>query len=248
MSHGCRYLPWDSEFFDCRIARLESNRLTAPLAAAADIWCQEERIDCLYLLADADDAETVRQAERHGYNLVDIRVTLDTHLGEARQAAGVSGNAIRTALPSDIPALKAAAGKNHQDSRFYFDQHFPASRCDALYETWIERSCAEYADAVLVAERNGQVAGYISCHRNPDGGGQIGLVGVAPQFQGQRLGPLLLEAALDWFFLQGIRQVTVVTQGRNARAQRLYQKYGFLTASVQLWYHKWFNAAEGSTP
>jgi len=32
----------------------------------------------------------------------------------------------------------------------------------------------------------------------------------------------------------------VVTQGRNLAAQRLYQRNGFVTASLQLWYHRWF--------
>jgi len=33
--------------------------------------------------------------------------------------------------------------------------------------------------------------------------------------------------------------VTVVTQGLNVPAQRLYQKSGFLVSSVYLWYHLW---------
>ena len=37
------------------------------------------------------------------------------------------------------------------------------------------------------------------------------------------------------------RRITVVTQGRNARAQRLYQRAGFVTESVRLWFHRWFD-------
>ena len=36
----------------------------------------------------------------------------------------------------------------------------------------------------------------------------------------------------------------VVTQGRNIAGQRLYQRCGFLTRSVELWYHKWYPAVE----
>jgi ribosomal protein S18 acetylase RimI-like enzyme len=35
--------------------------------------------------------------------------------------------------------------------------------------------------------------------------------------------------------------VSVVTQGRNVAAQRLYQRAGFVTASTQLWYHRWLD-------
>jgi hypothetical protein len=31
----------------------------------------------------------------------------------------------------------------------------------------------------------------------------------------------------------------VVTQARNVPAQRLYQKCGFITRSVELWFHRW---------
>jgi hypothetical protein len=34
--------------------------------------------------------------------------------------------------------------------------------------------------------------------------------------------------------------MTVVTQGRNRGAQRLYQQCGFLSRDLQLWHHKWY--------
>jgi RimJ/RimL family protein N-acetyltransferase len=46
--------------------------------------------------------------------------------------------------------------------------------------------------------------------------------------------------ALQWFADQGMDSMEVVTQGRNVAAQRLYQKCGFATKEVQLWYHHWF--------
>jgi len=111
-----------------------------------------------------------------------------------------------------------------------------------LYETWIEKSCKGYADAVLVAELQGWPVGYISCHLLDQAEGQIGLFGVSADFQGKGLGQKLVNESLRWFAEQGMRQVTVVTQGRNCRAQRLYQRCGFLTRSVQLWYHRWFRS------
>jgi ribosomal protein S18 acetylase RimI-like enzyme len=128
---------------------------------------------------------------------------------------------------------------NHRDTRFYYDGHFSQRECDTLYETWIERSCNGYTDAVLVAERDRQPAGYITCDLHGDYG-QIGLLGVGEAWQGQGIGQALIDAALHWFGERGIERVQVVTQGRNHRAQRAYQRRGFVSSEVQLWYHRWF--------
>ena len=37
-----------------------------------------------------------------------------------------------------------------------------------------------------------------------------------------------------------VKQVHVVTQGRNYSAQRLYQRAGFIIDNIETYYHKWF--------
>ena len=61
-----------------------------------------------------------------------------------------------------------------------------------------------------------------------------------PEFQGQGIGHSLVNYAFKWFTEMDIIEIVVITQGRNISAQRFYQKYGFVTKSLQLWYHKWF--------
>jgi dTDP-4-amino-4,6-dideoxy-D-galactose acyltransferase len=238
----CAYLEWDSTFFGRRIARINVNHLSPDQADEALAWCAAERSACLYFLADSDNAETVRAAEARGFALVDIRMTL-----ERRGAPPAPSEGIRASRPEDIDSLKAMARVNHRDTRFYYDGHFAQTACDALYETWIERSCNGYADAVLVAEREGQPAGYITCDDHHDYG-QIGLLGVGEAWQGQRVGPALIDGALHWFGARGIERVQVVTQGRNVRAQRAYQRCGFVTARAQLWYHRWFGLGNDGSP
>jgi hypothetical protein len=41
----------------------------------------------------------------------------------------------------------------------------------------------------------------------------------------------------------GAQDVAVVTQGRNGAAQRLYQRCGFVTHALDLWYHKWYSTS-----
>jgi len=236
----CEHLLWDTDFFGTQIARLVPTTVNTAEIREAMGWAAKNRIDCLYFLCDANNPESVRLAERQGFRLVDIRVTKAITLAAGSRLTCVfDKNAIRPAAAEDIPVLKAIAGVSHNDSRFFFDQGFNRSRCAALYEYWIEKSCNGWADAVFVTCQDDQPVGYITCHRDRPDLGRIGLMAVASQAQGRGLGTSLVHAALGWFTEQHVLRVTVVTQGRNIGAQRLYERCGFVTIAVGLWYHGW---------
>ena len=240
----CEILEWDTAFFGFRVARVRGDVLTQERVRQIDAWCRQARVRCLYFLSRADDANTTRLAEDSDFRLVDVRVTFGYRAPGAMQGAKSQANGaavVRHARPEDIYPLKSIAKESYYDTRFYFDTNFPRHLCELLYETWIKRSCEGYADAVLVAELEGAPIGYISCHL--DKGpcvDRIGLVGVSSQVRNQGIGQMLILSALEWFLTQGAREVLVVTQGRNCAAQRLYQRCGFLTQTLQLWYHKWY--------
>lgn len=236
MTDPCRFLEWDSEFFGFRIAAVtESRPGTRGMPRVLD-WCLRERIDCLYLLAAADDANTTRAAEDHKFRLVDIRTTFERSLNDEPYHY----SDVREAREQDIAALIEIARVSHADSRFYSDPGFSDEACNRLYATWIENSCRGYAQSVLVAERNSQPAGYVTCHYAEEVG-QIGLLAVADWARGCGIGRDLVAASLRAFTHYGARYATVVTQGRNIASQRLYQQSGFVTCSVELWYHRWFD-------
>jgi dTDP-4-amino-4,6-dideoxy-D-galactose acyltransferase len=241
-------LTWDTEFFGFPIGRVRSDTMTPGRAKEIDLWARGIGVRCLYFLARVDDLVTIVVAERNGYHLVDIRVTLANCVSPdatTKVLGRHEGIKTRLALANDIPFLQEIAQECHHDSRFYFDDKFPCHSIDALYKTWIAKSCAGYADAVLLAERNGTPVAYITCHVNEDqASGRIGLAGVHKSFQGQGLGPALVNRAQEWFALKGIWSLEVVTQGRNIAAQRMYQRCGFLTSEIQLWYHKWYSESE----
>jgi dTDP-4-amino-4,6-dideoxy-D-galactose acyltransferase len=232
----CELLEWDSDFFGLRVARCHETHLSVDAVGRVTAWSRVNRVDCLYFLAQSGDCETVPAVEDAGFRLVDVRV----ELGRAAAAPEpvCAGSSIRPAREGDVPALRGLAAVNHRDSRFYADRHFARGRCDQLYATWIEKSCSGWADLVLVAEGEGRVLGYISCHRR-DEEGQIGLLGVAREAQGTGLGARLIAAALSWFAAERLPRVAVVTQGRNTRAIRLYERCGFVTRSQGLWFHYW---------
>jgi GNAT superfamily N-acetyltransferase len=53
------------------------------------------------------------------------------------------------------------------------------------------------------------------------------------------VGSRLIQAALYWFAEKGVNSVSVVTEGGNARAIRLYEHSGFRADSFDIWYHFW---------
>jgi dTDP-4-amino-4,6-dideoxy-D-galactose acyltransferase len=237
----CIFLDWDTDFFGLRIGRVIKNNLQPGMIEQINLWAESQRIDCLYFLADIDDLKSIRLAEKNEFCLVDIRVTLEIIIDHTEIIQGdPTMGSIRQASSDDLDALKAIARVSYQDTRFHRDTKFPSSRADALYEIWIEKSCQGYADAVFVAEIDHLPVGYLSCHLLSEGKGKIGLVGVSKDSQGKSIGRLLIDNALGWFVENNVQQVSVVTQGRNFNAQRLYQRSGFLTRSMQFWYHRWF--------
>jgi ribosomal protein S18 acetylase RimI-like enzyme len=245
----CELLPWDTEFFHCRIARVCGDTLEPERAAQIDEWRRSHHIQCLYFLSRADDPATIRVAEQHGFGLVDIRVTLGWALVNSplpQNIASSAGVTIRAVEPADLPALQSIARLVHTETRFFSDLHFPRERAEDFYSTWITLESQGRAQAVLVATSTvNRPLGYISCHLDAARQeGQIGLVGVSPEARGKGIGKSLVVTAMDWYRLKGAREVTVVTQGRNRAAQRLYQQCGFLSRELQLWYHKWYPTSD----
>lgn len=240
----CRYLPWDSDFFGCRIARAPEGRMTERRLQAVCDWCDDQSIDCLYFLADPADTTGRRRLEGRGFRLVDTRLTLRRSGAAPPAPSELPRGRIRPVSDTDLGGLKEIARTNHRNTRFSRDGHFPPPLCDALYERWIENSCGGQADRVFVAEWEARLVGYITCHRESSREGRIGLFAVDGRARGNGIGAGLIRKSLDWFQSEAIDDVLVTTQGDNEPAQRAYKKQGFLVDSVRLWFHYWPRLAE----
>ncbi len=241
----CAILDWDTEFFGFRIARVNGDTLTPASIQVLDDFCFQNQVRCLYFLSTIQEPATTYLAEKSGFKWVDIRLTFEKlinrndHVKTDKQSS--NSFTIRPAGSTDISALEDISRNSYIDSRFYFDHNFPRARAEALYQTWIKVSCEGWAQAVWVAEKDHILVGYITCHIDREHKtGNIGLVGVSTQAQGHGVGKALVFNAVNWFHAQGMDKVTVVTQGRNIPAQRLYQRCGFITQNIQFWYHKWY--------
>jgi ribosomal protein S18 acetylase RimI-like enzyme len=99
---------------------------------------------------------------------------------------------------------------------------------------WNERT---QPDDVLVAERNGQIAGYVKMrHPTPlasnDHVWEITGLAVHPDAQGRGAGRALLEAIAAAARERGGRRLTLRVFAPNERARRLYERAGFRVEGI----------------
>jgi|694.fasta_scaffold129295_3 dTDP-4-amino-4,6-dideoxy-D-galactose acyltransferase len=240
----CTLLPWDTQFWGFPVARLAAATLTTATAEEAVAWCSRHGVRCLYFLAAGSCHTTLALAAEHGFRFVDIRVELARALLEPLPARAPAGSIrVRPAAPDDLPELRRLAAASHHDSRFFKDDRFEAARAQDLYREWVARDFARHE--VLVCEspaKPGVACGYVSCEIDTDRReGRIGLIAVAADRKAAGFGSALVAAALHRFSDAQLSYARVVTQGTNVAALRLYERSGFLTSQVGLWFHKWFD-------
>lgn len=237
------FLPWDSAHFGLRIARAAFRRVDSSSCKDLLAACQIENINCLYFLADASDQDTIFALQSNAFDFVDIRLTLSAEYSKMPSANQPADIHFRLGEERDLDQLLPIAGAGFRQSRFYVDRRFSNSSASQMYQIWLGKSITNASgDAVIVAEHNGTAVGFVSCHlHKPEGEGNIGLVGVAEAARGLGCASGMIQCAAGWFSRQSLDRLNVVTQGRNVAAQRLYQRCGFRTRSVELWFHKWFD-------
>lgn len=244
MSQLFELLPWDSEFFDLSIGRILETKLDEKSINTLLTEAKTEGVRCLYFEADPNDAKTVAQAEKNGFHLVDVRVILEHSFGLSKIMASCDPMFSQVIIDSpnyeDLACMREIASYISEVSRFTFDKNFRLGEGRRLYELWAEKAYKGFADTVFVARRykGGPSVGLIACNWH-DRLASITLAGVHPEHQRCRIGTTLVQTTLDWARSKEAESMRVVTQARNIQAQRLYQKMGFFTKSMSLYYHKW---------
>jgi mycothiol synthase len=97
-------------------------------------------------------------------------------------------------------------------------------------------------DAVLIAYDGERVVGFVrtGCHATR---GEIETVGVVPEWRGRGLGRALLHWGVAWLQARTADPVTLMVEGENENALRLYRDTGFaVTRTRGLWLRPWSRA------
>ena len=226
-------LDWDSVFFGAGVGRVLDGVAAADIAAAV-AEARQGDLDCVYLLAPAEDDELVAAAEEQGFRLRGIRIELQrTVLGHPTGTQG-----LRLGNEQDLEKLAPIARERFRTTRFFNDPHFPRERSAELYVEWLRRGLSGDPNRQTLIAADDR--GFVTCHLDAaTSSGTIELIAVSESASGRGLGRTLVAGAGSVFAEHSLSHARVVTDGSNIEAQRLYQACGYRTTKICMWLHIW---------
>jgi ribosomal protein S18 acetylase RimI-like enzyme len=190
-----------------------------------------------YAKVAAADVPAVRQLGAHGFFPVDVALTF-----EGPPTPGGSCARARFARPSDREAVTHIAATTFRYSRFHLDPQIEPRIANAIKAQWAGNFFdGRRGDAMIVAEADGAVAGFLQLLWQAPAVLIIDLIGVGAAHQGRGLARQMIALAMA----QGIGAgsaptlLRVGTQVANGPSIRLYESLGLRLASAQyvLHYH-----------
>ena len=161
----------------------------------------------------------------------------------ARILTGVVPILIRPAGTADLPVLGQLGAQLMRVHHDFDTQRFLSPGADPAggYARFLGSRIEHKDGLVLVAERDGDVIGYVYAAIEPlswkelrDEAGFIHDLVVDPAHRGSGAGSQLLDAALEWLRDRGMPRVMLCTAEQNAGAQRLFARHGFRRTMVEM--------------
>lgn len=234
--------PIDTERFGVPIARAPA--LTAAAVPGALAFCREHGVRMLVARCDAGELAAAQALEDAGGRLMDVLVYWGRALDRPAEPPGA---AVRLLRPGDAPAVRQVASRAFQGylGHYHADPRLDRAKCDEAYASWAERSCADpgVASKVLVAEHDGQLAGFLTLLPRGSDEQEIVLNGVDPAFQRHGLYRALVLAAIGHARDAGARRLVVSTQLINLGVQKTWARLGFELAQSHYTFHLWLDGA-----
>jgi ribosomal protein S18 acetylase RimI-like enzyme len=253
------YLPWDSDIFKMKIARLDyfiSLETAGRLSREKVIknvfsLAKKQRIRFLSAKVNTGDFQAAQALERYGFILADMQLTLSVVPAEAE--LGIPDKNIRPCRRSDFKVLIDIARDSFCYNRFFNDPGLNRNDSSLVYAQWVKNACLKNPLDLLVWDEAGIPQGFIICKMDKHaenffgfGIGQIDLVAVGPSNKSKGIGRKLVNAALCRFAKDKAALAEIRTQYINIAAVTSFMRAGFkhystgLSFPAGMTFHKWF--------
>jgi hypothetical protein len=226
------------------------NEIANELLGRVENRSKQEGIEFLLSKTSTSDSTIIHSLERKGFLMMDtiLKFFYDFKcFPDHQEHLRCADFQIRLANSADCDGLiqltrRAFAG---HIGRYHNDKNIPKEKATGLYELWMKSSCSGWADWIVVAEKEGRMAGYSVWKKPSENQRKHGIhlvdysiVATDPYFQKQGLfGLLTLEGVKlicgNYRFSEGR---TVVD---NFGVQRGFIKLGWKICGGQHSFHKW---------
>jgi len=150
---------------------------------------------------------------------------------------------VRRATDNDASALGRLGALLLRAHHGFDEQRFmaPGRNPEAGYGAFLRSQLRDDDVAVFVAEREGEVIGYVYAGLEPqswkelrDACGFIHDVAVAEPGRRGGVATALIDAAIEWLRTRGAPRVVLWSAERNESAQRLFERLGFRRTMVEM--------------
>lgn len=251
-------LEWDSTHFGIESARidyllasgdyLKSLNTKQKLISHVLTKCHDRLISHLSTRVNKEDLSSIHALESKSFRLMDVLVTYSLNLKNQKGLETALTYPIRSFNQSDLPKLLDIASDCFGQApvatdRFHADPVLPKKKSDELYTKWLTNLSQDPSNVLLVAEVDGEPAGFNVCTVNKLAAEKFGLriasmilTAVRSSQRNKLLGVSLLNATISWFR----DKVDIIESGgqvSNYPIQRAWSKAGFKPTRSQCTFH-----------
>jgi hypothetical protein len=253
-------LAWDSDYFNKQMGAVNyliidpkkenKDEIADGLLKDVENSSKQKGIEFLLSKTSTNDYTTIHSLERNGFLMMDTILSIYydfRRFPEIKEDIKHQGYEVRLACSADCDQLidvSRNAFARHF-GRYHNDKNIPHEKATGVYEQWLRSSCSGWADWIVVAEKEGRIAGYSVWKKPSDNQKKHGIdlvdysiVAIDPRFQKQGLfGLLTLEG------MKLIHKNYRYSEGRtvvdNFGVQRGFIKLGWKICGGKHAFHKW---------
>ncbi len=224
MTHIFEILNRDSDFFECKVARILDNSLILDEGKIEGELKKmfHEEVTLAYYYSEKPIPDNFT-SKYYDLKLVDEKITLTKPLNSS---AYIHPNIslYRELFPSkDLIALAQLAG---QYTRFNLDSNISKEKYNELFENWIIESVqGKMASHVLVYKIDNKIVGFATIRKGL-GHPHISLLAVDPEFEGKGISFALLLAVEKILLDEGYKFFSGSAHIKNVKALAVYYRHG----------------------
>ena len=236
MNQNFKIIPWDTEFFGFKVARVDFDSITAEkgLKLLNEMYDQNVRLG--YYVGKSAIDQKLLDNDYFSMHLVITRVPILKNLIKIDNIHKNIHSYSESYPDENLIKLAQLAGAQ---GRFGNDPNITEEQCNGIFKNWIINSVnRKMASDVLVYKENNEIVGF-STLQVGNGVGYAPLFAVAREYEGKGISFALMRAAESVMFSKGVTKVLSGTQNLNKKALAIYRRYGFEIKEPEYVYHFW---------